>query len=287
MPLINNFDPWRSGLCTCPSKLTFNPYTGCDHQCLYCYATNYIPNFKEIHPKKNCLTLLRQEATKLNGQTLSLSNSSDPYPQIETSKKLTRQCLEILTQYNCKIQIITKSNIVTRDNDLLSKIPTTVALTITTDNETIAQILEPNAPTPNNRIRAAQVLQKAGIPVSIRIDPLIPHLNDQPQKLIKTLADIGIKHITCSTYKAKPDNWNRLYHVLPKMMEQLKPLYFMNGEKIGGSTLLSSSYRYKLLKNIRETVLAQGMQFGICREALPGLSTAACDGSWLMPKWSD
>ncbi|MCL2477252.1 radical SAM protein [Candidatus Bathycorpusculum sp.] len=286
MTLISSFDPWRSGLCTCPSKLTFNPYTGCDHHCLYCYATSYIPNFKQIHPKKDCLAMLRREAIKLNGQTISLSNSSDPYPKMDATEGLTRRCLEILAGCNCQLQIITKSNLVTRDDDLLCQVPATVALTITTDNEFIANIIEPNAPTPNQRIRAAQELQKAGIPVSVRIDPLIPHINDQPQKLIKTLADIGVKHITCSTYKAKPDNWNRLYQALPKVMEQLKPLYSAEGEKVGGSTLLPNEYRYKLLKNIRDTVLAQGMQFGVCREALHGLSTAACDGSWLMPQRS-
>jgi len=206
---------------------------------------------------------------------------------METTEGLTRRCLEILTNANCKIQIITKNNLVTRDDDLLRKIPTTVALTITTDNEFIAKILEPNAPTPNERIRAAQDLQKANIPVSVRIDPIIPHINDQPQKLIKTLADIGIKHITCSTYKAKPDNWHRLNQALPKMMAQLKPLYATEGEKVAGNTLLPNQYRYKLLKNIRDTVLAQGMQFGVCREALQGLSTAPCDGSWLMPKRSN
>ncbi|MCL2359236.1 radical SAM protein [Candidatus Bathycorpusculum sp.] len=283
MPLISSFDPWRSGLCTCPSKLTFNPYTGCDHQCLYCYATSYIPNFKQIHPKKDCLTLLQREAIKLNGETISMCNSSDPYPKMETSEGLTRRCLKILAGCNCKIQIITKSNIVTRDDDLLCRLPATVALTITTDNEFIAKILEPNAPTPNQRIRTAQDLQKAGIPVSIRIDPLLPYINDQPQKLIKTLADIGIKHITCSTYKAKPDSWGRLCQALPKEMEQLKNLYFVEGEKVGGSTLLPIAYRYKLLKGIRDTALVQGMQFGVCREALHGLNTAVCDGSWLMP----
>ena len=57
VPLISRFDPWHSGLCTCPPKLTFNPYTGCDHRCLYCYATSYIPNFQAVHPKKEMLSV--------------------------------------------------------------------------------------------------------------------------------------------------------------------------------------------------------------------------------------
>ncbi|MCW3983891.1 MAG: radical SAM protein [Candidatus Bathyarchaeota archaeon] len=284
MPLISPFDPWRSSLCTCPAKLTFNPYTGCDHQCLYCYASSYIQNFHEIHPKKELLTTLKREAVKLNGETVSLSNSSDPYPQIEASEGLTRRCLEVLAEYNCRVQIITKSNLVTRDDDLLCKVPATVALTITTDDDNLARIIEPYAPPPSQRIRAAQDLAKAGIPVSVRIDPIIPNLNDQPQKLISDLASIGVKHITASTYKAKPDNWARLAKALPKVMEPLKPLYFQQGERVGGSVLLPKEYRFKLLKGVRDSAVNCGLGFGVCREGLAELNTAACDGSWLMPK---
>ncbi|MCW4004659.1 MAG: radical SAM protein [Candidatus Bathyarchaeota archaeon] len=283
VPLISSFDPWRSGLCTCPPKLTFNPYTGCDHQCAYCYASSYIPNFKDCRPKKDLLVSLKKEAAKLKGETISIANSSDPYPRTEASAGLTRRCLEILTESNCKIQIITKSNIVTRDDDLLSKVPVTVALTITTDDDSLARQIEPFAPLPSQRIRAAQDLIKTGIPVSVRIDPIIPMLNDEPQKLISELASIGVKHLTCSTYKAKPDNWMRLTKTLPQTVEKLKPLYFQQGERVGGSTLLPKEFRYKLLKSIRDLALANGMQFGVCREGLNQLNTAACDGSWLMP----
>ena len=284
VPLISRFDPWRSGLCTCPPKLTFNPYTGCDHQCIYCYASSYIPSFSDCRPKKDLLTVLKREAAKLNGETISIANSSDPYPRAEASAGLTRRCLEILIESNCKIQIITKSNIVVRDDDLLSKVPSTVALTITTDDDNIAKLIEPHAPLPSQRLRAAQDLIKKGIPVSVRIDPIIPSVNDQPQKLISALANIGVKHLTCSTYKAKPDNWMRLIQAMPKVAENLKPLYFQQGEKIGGNTLLPKEFRFRLLKNIRDLAVANNMKFGVCREGLPELNTASCDGSWLMPK---
>ena len=284
MPLISSFDPWRSGLCTCPPKLTFNPYTGCDHQCIYCYASSYIPSFSDCRPKKDALAQLKREAAKLNGETISIANSSDPYPRTETSAGLTRRCLEILAESNCRIQIITKSNLVTRDDDLLGKVPSTVALTITTDDDNIAKLIEPHAPLPSQRLRAAQDLIKKGIPVSVRIDPIIPLVNDQPQKLIADLASIGVKHLTCSTYKAKADNWMRLPHAMPNVAEKLKPLYFHQGEKIGGSALLPKDLRYKILKNVRDLAVANGMKFGVCREGLAQLNTAPCDGSWLMPK---
>ena len=281
--MISNFDPWRSGLCTCPTKLTINPYTGCDHRCLYCYATSYIPNHTDIHPKKNLLTTLKREATKLRGETISLCNSSDPYPRLEATTGLTRQCIEILAECNCKIQIITKSNLVTRDDDLLCKIPSTVALTITTNEDPLAKTLEPYAPSPSQRIRAAQDLLRAGIPVSIRIDPLIPNINDQTQNLLAELAAIGIQHVTASTYKAKPDNWARLSAAFPNETKILKPLYFQRGERVGGNVLLPREIRFKLLKNVRDTAKVYGIKFGVCREGLTELNTATCDGSWLMP----
>jgi DNA repair photolyase len=284
VPLITKFDPWQSGLCTCPPKLTFNPYTGCDHQCIYCYASSYIPNFNDCRPKKDLLATLKREAAKLNGETISLCNSSDPYPRAEASEGLTRRSLEILAESNCKIQIITKSNLVVRDDDLLRKVPSTVALTVTTEDDDLARLIEPFAPLPSQRLRAIEDLTKAGVPVSARIDPIIPLVNDQPQRLIADLACMGVRHLTCSTYKAKPDNWLRLARAMPKVAEKLKPLYFQQGEKIGGNTLLPKELRFKILKNLRDLAVAQGMKFGVCREGLAGLNTAPCDGSWLIPK---
>jgi DNA repair photolyase len=163
-------------------------------------------------------------------------------------------------------------------------VPSTVALTVTTGDDDLAKVIEPFAPLPSRRIKAAEDLIKAGIPVSVRLDPIIPLVNDQPKKLIEDLSGIGVKHLTYSTYKAKPDNWMRLTKAMPQVAEKLKPLYFQQGEKIGGNTLLPKKLRFKLLKNLRDLTLAQGMKFGVCREGLTALNTAPCDGSWLMPK---
>ena len=282
MALISRFDPWRSSMCTCPPKLTFNPYTGCDHGCVYCYASNYIPKFVSCRPKKGLLERLWREAAKLKGETISVANSSDPYPRLEATAELTRRCLEILAESDCRIQIITKSTLVIRDDDVLSKVPSTVALTITTDDSEVARLLEPHAPSPHARLRAAEDLIGKGIPVSVRIDPVIPFVNDKPERLVAALASIGVNHVTSSTYKIKPDNWRRFSVAMPAVAEKLKPLYFKQGEKIGGYTLLSRALRFKLMKNIRDLAIANGMHFGVCREGLAELNTAACDGSWLL-----
>ena len=282
MALISSFDPWRSSMCTCPPKLTFNPYTGCDHGCAYCYASSYISQFAKCRPKKSLLERLQREAKKLTGETISIANSSDPYPRMEATAGLTRRCLEILAESNCRIQIITKSNLVIRDEDLISKVPSTVALTMTTDDAEVAKLLEPHVPSPDARLRAADSLINKGIPVSVRIDPIIPFVNDKPERLVATLASIGVRHVTTSTYKIKPDNWRRFSITMPAVAEKLKCLYFKQGEKIGGNTLLPRDLRFKLMKDIRDLTIEHGMQFGVCREDLAKLNTAACDGSWLL-----
>lgn len=282
MALISEFDPWHSKLCTCPPKLTFNPYTGCDHACIYCYATSYIPQFFNCRPKKDLIPKLKREAAKLKGEILSIANSSDPYPNLEAKTRLTRKCLEILSESQCKIQIITKSNLVARDIDLLKKVPSTVSLTITTDDNELAKIIEPNAPPPSARLKTAENLITHEIPTSVRIDPVIPFLNDNPEQLIEALASINIRHITVSTYKAKLDNWQRLNNALPKIAEKLKLLYFEKGEKIGRYIYLPKELRLELIKNAKAIAEKYGVKFGTCREGLSHLNTATCDGSWLL-----
>ena len=201
---------------------------------------------------------------------------------MEAEAGLTQKCLAILSQHDCRIQIITKSTLVTRDTDLLGKVPCTVALTITTDDDNTAKLLEPYAPSPTERLKTVETLTSKGIPVSVRVDPIIPFVNDNPEKLIATLASMGVKHVTTSTYKAKPDSWHRLATAMPHVAEKLKPLYFEQGEKTGGYTLLPTDLRLKLMKNIRRLAVENGMKFGVCRENLSHLNTAACDSSWLL-----
>ena len=279
--LITKFDPWNSKLCTCSFKLSLNPYTGCEHSCVYCYASSYIPNFFRCRPKKNLISRLKKEVKNLRGELISISNSSDPYPSIEEKLLLTRRCLEILSHSDCKLQIITKSSLVVRDSDILRKMKAMVSLTITTIDDEISKKLEPKAPPSSERIEAVKILIKKEIPVSVRIDPIIPFLNEEQKELIKILAEIGVKHVTASTYKVKQDNWQRFSLTFPHIAEKLKKLYFKKGEKFGRSLYLPKDFRYKILKRIKDLVEAEGMKFGCCREGL-NLSSGTCDGSWLI-----
>jgi DNA repair photolyase len=212
-----------------------------------------------------------------------MSSSSDPYPTVESELGLTRQCLKIVSESSCRLQVFTKSDIVARDADLLQEISCSVALTITTDNDQLAGIIEPKAPPPSKRLKAIETLIAHEVPVIVRVDPIIPTLNDNQTELICTLAAMGVKHITSSTYKVKADNWMRLAQALPETAEKLRPLYYEKGETSAGSRLLPKELRFKLMKNIRELAVANRLGFGVCREGLSELNTAQCDGSWLMP----
>jgi DNA repair photolyase len=280
--VVCKFDPWGSRLCTCPPKLTLNPYTGCAHGCVYCYASAYVQRFSEVRPKKDLVVRLTREASALNGETVSIANSSDPYPPLEAEARLTRRCLEVLSQCDCKVQIVTKSNLVVRDADLLSSFHCMVSLTITTDDDRVAKVLEPWAPSPSERLEAAAFLVGMGIPTSVRVDPVIPFLNDEPDSLISKIASLGVKHVTSSTLKIASKNWESISRAVPKVADKLRPLYSERGEKIGRQAYLPKKLRLHLMKKVGFLVEKYGMRFGTCREDLSCLNTATCDGSWLL-----
>ena len=281
--LLTVFDPWNSPLCTCPDKLTFNPYTGCDHSCVYCYASSYIPRFYGCRPKKNLLSRLQKEAARLRGELVSVANSSDPYPRLEQKLGLTRKCLQILAESRCRLQIVTKSDLVTRDIDVLQTVPCVVSVTVLTADDGISARLEPGAPVSSRRLRAIESLVEAGIPTTVRIDPVIPFLNDDLAELVEAVADLGVLHVTSSSYKVKPDNWKRFSAVFPEAAEKLRPLYFSDGERVGRSTYLPRKLRFSLMKKAKKLAEEHNLKFGCCREGF-SLNSAVCDGSWATKK---
>lgn len=283
--LITPFDPWNSELCTCPDKLTFNPYTGCDHLCLYCYASSYIPSFYNCRPKKDLISRLKKEASKLNGELVSISNSSDPYPRLEQTLGLTRKCLKTLAGSSCRLQIITKSDLVVRDIDILRRVPSVVSVSILSDDDELSMKLEPGAPVSSKRLEAIETLVKAGISVTVRIDPIIPFLNDDLVGLVEVVANLGVKHITSSTYKVKPDNWKRFSQIFPRVAEKLRRFYLEKGERVGRSTYLPIELRLNLMKRVKELAERENLKFGCCREGFH-LNSAACDGSWAIQMYA-
>lgn len=285
MDVICKFDPWNDPLCTCPEKYSLNPYTGCQHHCLYCYITSYIPRGFECRPKKDLVRRIRANLRKLNRHIpISLSNSSDPYPPMERELGLTRRCLQLLNEAGFAVQIITKSDLVTRDLDLLKEMPSVVSFTITTLDEELARKLEPNAPSPKRRLKAVEEVSKRGIPVTVRLDPIFPGLNDEEiERIVKETGEAGALHITTSTYKPRPDSWQRMMLAFPEFCKKARELYFIKGERHKSGRYLPASMRRNLLLRVKKACEEVGLSFSSCREGMPELNTApTCDGTHLL-----
>lgn len=282
MGYISQFDPWRSRLCSCPQKWSLNPYTGCGHGCLYCYATSFIPKFFEPRPKKNFIRVIEREITKLpKGAVISLSNSSDPYQPLEEKYQYTRKFLELIKDLDLRLLIITKSDMVLRDLDLISREKTVISITITTKR--FDRLLEPMAPSFERRLKAIIELKKKGYKVVARVDPLIPFINDSESVDIVRELFPYVDHIVVSTYKARPDSLRRLQTQFPKLSSHLKRLYLEMGSYFQNSIYLPLQIRKEIL--LKVTSLAKRLQLsvGLCREGIyPIQKLGKCDGSFLL-----
>ncbi len=254
--------------------------------CIYCYATSYIGRRSSI-PKKDAITKVVRDLRRIDRDlVINMSTSSDPYPPEEKDIKLTRKILEILIKNNCKILITTKSNIFARDIDLLRISKVAIMITITTLDKNLARKLEPNAPLPEDRLRALEMVSREGIPVGVRIDPVIPYINDDEKELrelVNTVVNLGARHITTSTYKAKPDNFRRMIMTFPELENKLRKLYYENSEIISGYRYISIELRKKILKPIIEEASKLRITYSTCREGIPEYkNSTTCDGSHLV-----
>jgi DNA repair photolyase len=285
MQSLSRFDPWRSKLCTCPFKYSFSPYVGCSHGCLYCYASSYIRDFYKPRIKKDVLKNLKKEIVKIKeNKYVSIANSSDPYQHLEEKYRLTREALKIFLQHNFRVMIITKSDLVIRDIDVLKNSKVAVSITITTLDKEKAKKLEPNAPNPERRLEALRILSENNIPTIARIDPIIPFINDyEIDEIVKEVKNAGVKHIVSSTYKVRMDNWKRMSEVFTEEMKKLGNLYFKHGEKYNGYYYLPKNYRYVLMKKVFEEAKKNDLTFAVCREDFIEFNSAkSCDGSHLI-----
>lgn len=289
MGVLTLFDPWKNPLCTCPRKYTLNPYTGCSHRCLYCYATAYIRSDRS-KPKQDLISRLRSDLKRIDPRyPIDMSLSSDPYPPEERVLGLTRRVLEILLPLGLRVQITTKSDIYLRDIDLISKHNVAVSATITTLDSSLARKLEPHAPSPQSRLKTLEKLSEYNVPFSVRIDPIIPFLNDDAnelRELVRTVASIGAKHIVTSTYKAKPDNFKRMIGAFPELEERWMKLYFPKGKIKRSYAYLPTEIRKKILWPVVDEARKLGLTYATCRENLvtPEYFYApSCDGTHLIP----
>lgn len=159
-----------------------NPYVGCAHGCRYCYASfmkRYTGHREEwgsfVDLKINAAEVLERQVRRNQSGHVLMSSVTDPYQPIEEKYRLTRQCLEILSDHSFFLDILTKSPLVLRDLDLIKRFrQIEVGLTITTENEAVRKIFEPQAPPVEARITALRRLSEEGIPTYAFIGPILP-----------------------------------------------------------------------------------------------------------------
>jgi DNA repair photolyase len=173
---------------------SINPYRGCEHGCVYCFARpthaymGLSPGLdfeSKLFAKPDAARLLERELAKEGYQPkiIAIGTNTDPYQPIEKKWRIMREVLEVLEAYNHPVGIVTKSALVARDIDILSRMAekglAKVALSVTTLDRTLARTMEPRAATPPKRLETIRILAEAGIPTSVMVAPIIPGLNDQ------------------------------------------------------------------------------------------------------------
>ena len=186
---------------------SINPYRGCSHGCIYCYARpthEYLGlsaglDFEsKILVKEDASELLRKQLSspRWRPQALSISGVTDCYQPIEKKLCITRRCLEVLTEFRNPVAIVTKNHLVTRDIDLLSELArddaAVVAVSLTTLDDDLRRVMEPRTSRPVRRLAAIKALAQASIPVGVMTAPVIPGLNDHELPgLISAAAEAG------------------------------------------------------------------------------------------------
>lgn len=169
-------------------KYSFNPYIGCSHDCKYCFA-EYMKKYTKhdfdewgtfVDYKENTIEILTKELEKKEyKETIMLGTVTDCYQHIEHKLKITREALKLFLKHNCKISILTKSNLILRDLDLLKQFnDIEVGISCSLVNEKDRVILEPNTPSIKDRMETLKILKENGIRTFLFIAPFIPHISN-------------------------------------------------------------------------------------------------------------
>ncbi len=190
-----------------PFSRSINPYKGCEHGCVYCFARpthaylDLSPGLdfeSRIFSKPDAARLLRKTLSRKGyvPKTIALGSNTDPYQPAERRLKITRGIVEVLAEFKHPVAIVTKSNLVLRDLDLLEPMArdglVTVYVSVTTLDRTLARRMEPRAATPDRRLQTIRALSEAGVPAGVMASPMIPGLNDtELEAILEAAADAG------------------------------------------------------------------------------------------------
>ncbi|MDG6218194.1 MAG: radical SAM protein [Candidatus Thermoplasmatota archaeon] len=212
-----------------PSKLpgldyTLNPYSGCGHQCMYCYvpSVKHIPREsweKTIFVRRNLPMILSKELSRRKSGTIGISTVTDPYQPIEKTFQVTRYCLEQLLKHEFPIQIQTKSDLILRDIHLIEHFKQAeIMISIGTSNDKHRQIVEPGTSSIRQRLNVLHELKNNDeINSSVFFGPIYPSMNwDEIKILLDTFIEENVSTILIDTLHLKPGLENHLSNILQK-----------------------------------------------------------------------
>ena len=238
-------------------EVSVNPYRGCEHGCIYCYARPYheylglsagLDFERRIFVKEDAPALLRAAlaSTRYVPEVIGLSGVTDCYQPVERVLKLTRGCLEVLVEARNPTTIITKSHLVTRDVDLLSELSrfdaAEVMVSVTTLDDAVARVMEPRAARPARRLDAIRQIASAGIPVGVMVAPIVPGLTDHEVPAILEAAAAAGARTAGRTVVRLPYGVKDLFadwlaaHFPDRRQKVLGRLREMRGGKLNDST---------------------------------------------------
>ncbi|HWR17607.1 MAG TPA: radical SAM protein [Terriglobales bacterium] len=244
-----------------PFSWTVNPFRGCEFACKYCYA-RYTHEFMElrdplaferlIYVKQDVVSQLRRDLKKVkDGEQIAIGTATDPYQPAERRYEVTRSILEEFSRHEgLDISIVTKSNLVVRDTDLLRKIAERnrmyVNLTVTTLDYRLAHILEPRAPRPDLRLEAVRALTQAGVSAGVICAPVLPDINDSLRDLdalVKATKEHGGLYIYANPLFLKPCSANVFLPFLEKEFPHLVEKY---RARYGEKAFVTAAYRKRI-----------------------------------------
>ncbi len=248
-----------------------NIYRGCTHGCIYCDSRSHcfeIGDFEDIQVKENAAVLLDKELSRKRKKIMIHTGAmSDPYLPIEKELELTRACLKVIAKRGFGVSIITKSDLVLRDIDILKEInknaKCVVQMTLTTADASLCAILEPNVCSTNQRVEALKQLHEAGIPTIVWMTPILPYINDTKENIQKLLQYcIQAKVYGVLSFgigmSLRPGSREFYYSHLNKNFPHLLNTY---RKQYGSAYILKSPHHKTLYQEIRSQCVNHGILY--------------------------
>jgi DNA repair photolyase len=217
------------------SDYTLNCYTGCGHGCVYCYA-RFMERFHP-HPepwgrfvdvKVNAVEALKRQLRRAEPGSVFVSSACDGWQPIETERRLTRRCCELLLEYGFQVNVLTKSSLVVRDLDVFEGRTARIGVTLTTLDERLAGLWERRSSSVADRLRVIEEAHRAGVQTAVMFGPLLPFLSDD-QKSVDALfergADLCVDVIWVDALNPRPRVWPSVARLLREEFPDLHDRY--------------------------------------------------------------